>query len=241
MKEKMRGTVIFFSCCILSLSESFTPKFVPLNTKQFKLQDCIQDRNKTIVLAIGSAGTGKTLLSCQGSLNLLHHKKVKKIILTRPTISVEDENIGFLPGSLEDKMTPWLRPFFDNLLEFNTPHDVQKMIQENKLEVCPLGFMRGRTFRDSIIILDEAQNTTPKQMKMILTRIGQNTKLVINGDLHQSDLNGLNGLQDFLYRLDSYYKGRQYMMYEDGIATIFFENHQIIRHPLIEKIVEIYD
>lgn len=226
---------------MVGLSVGFTNKFQPLNPKQMKFQELIHAKDNTIVVGVGSAGTGKTLFSCQESLNLLCHKKIQKIVLTRPTISVEDEQIGFLPGSLEEKMSPWTRPFFDNLLEFYSPHDLQRLLQENKIEICPLGFMRGRTFRDCIIILDEAQNTTPTQMKMILTRIGHNCKMIVVGDAKQSDIVGINGLVDFLYRLDLQYENEYYRMVQDGIGIVRFENHQIVRHPIIEKIVKMYD
>ena len=232
----------FFLFLVFSgVASAFMTKYTAINSKQAKFQEFIHDKNKTIILAVGSAGTGKTLLSCQESLNLLHHKKIKKIVVTRPTVSVENEEVGFLPGSLEDKMSPWTRPIYDNLFEFYSPQDIQRFAQENKLEVCPLGFMRGRTFKDCVIIVDEAQNTTPKQMKMVLTRIGHNSKLILNGDLQQSDLDGINGLQDFTNRLERFYEGRRHQMYEDGIGTIFFEDHQIIRHPIIEKVVKVYN
>jgi len=231
----------FWYCLVSLCVEGFTTKFQPLNPKQAKFQEMIHAKDKTILLGVGSAGTGKTLLSCQESLNLLFHKKIKKIVLTRPTISVEDEQIGFLPGSLEDKMSPWTRPFFDNLLEFYSANEIQRLMQENKVEICPLGFMRGRTFRDCIIILDEAQNTTPKQMKMILTRIGHNCKIIVVGDTKQSDITGINGLHDVLSRLHGHYRDKYYRMTQDGIAIVRFEDHQIVRHPIIETIVRIYD
>lgn len=224
----------------LSCVWGFQSKFEARNPRQSKFQSLIHDKEKIIIFGIGCAGTGKTLFSCQESLNLLHHKKVKKIVITRPVVSVENEEIGFLPGSLEDKMSPWVRPIFDNLCEFYQAGELRQMIKENKIEICPLGFMRGRTFRDTVIIVDEAQNTTPRQMKMVLTRIGENSKLILNGDLRQSDLSQRNGLEDVLSRLRNHYnEGHQ--MFQDGIAIIHFENQHVLRHPVIEKIINVYE
>lgn len=219
---------------------AFQPKFEARNPRQSKFQSLIHDKNKVIIFSIGCAGTGKTLFSCQESLNLLHHKKVKKIVITRPVVSVENEEIGFLPGSLEDKMSPWVRPIFDNLCEFYQVSELRQMMKENKIEICPLGFMRGRTFRDTVIIVDEAQNTTPRQMKMILTRIGDNSKLILNGDLRQSDIPQCNGLQDIISRLRDHYVDGHHM-FQDGIAVVHFENQHVLRHPVIEKIISVYE
>ena len=238
--SRIRILSVLFLLYIKNSAHGFISKFQPMNPKQHKFQTLIHDKNVSVVFGIGSAGTGKTLLSCQESLNLLHHKKMKKIIITRPTVSVEDEEIGFLPGTLEDKMSPWTRPIFDNLYHFYTINDIHRFIQENKIEICPIGFMRGRTFMDSIIIVDEAQNTTPRQMKMILTRIGKNSKLVIVGDLKQSDLDEQNGLQDIIYRLNNHYNDPS-QMFQEGIGVVRFDDRHIVRHPLIEKIVNIYN
>jgi len=236
----MKRLILLVCLCVSRGVYGFSPRFTPKNTKQEKWQDYLRDVSKPIVIAVGSAGTGKTLFSCQEALFLLHEKKMKRLILTRPTISVEDEEIGFLPGDIKDKMSPWTRPIYDNLYEFYTPREVDKLSSENILEVCPLGFMRGRTFRDTVIILDEAQNTTPIQMKMILTRIGHGSKLVINGDIHQSDIHGMNGLYDLLTRLKQKYEHEPHVMIRDGFGLVEFQNDQIIRHPIIEKVVSIY-
>jgi phosphate starvation-inducible PhoH-like protein len=236
----MRTFVYLVTCLLFVPLESFRTKFEPRNSRQQKFQSLIHDKDKFIIFGIGCAGTGKTLLSCQESLNLLFHKKVKKIVLTRPVVSVENEEIGFLPGTLEDKMSPWVRPLFDNLCEFYTPSEIKQMIKEDKIEICPLGFMRGRTFRDTVILVDEAQNTTPRQMKMVLTRIGENSKLILNGDIRQSDLEQTNGLEDIVCRLQQSYPV-SHDMFLDGIAMVHFGNEHVLRHQVVEKIIRVYD
>jgi phosphate starvation-inducible PhoH-like protein len=232
----MRSVILFYS--FLITVGAFSPKFYPLNQNQEKFQNLIQSKDKHIIFGIGSAGTGKTLLSCQEAVRLLQKKQIKKIILSRPTVSVEGEELGHLPGSLQEKMSPWTRPLLDNLREFYSMSEIQKLISNDVLEICPLGFMRGRTFKDCFIILDEAQNSTPIQMKMILTRIGFNSKLVINGDLGQSDIQQRNGLKDVIERLSTLYEN-PHEMYRDGFGIVRFS--ESLRHPIINKINNLYD
>jgi phosphate starvation-inducible PhoH-like protein len=173
-------------------------------------------------------------------LSLLHKKDAQKIILTRPTVSVENEEIGFLPGNIQDKMSPWTRPIYDNLYEFYTPKEIEQMTHEHRIEVCPLGFMRGRTLKDAILILDEAQNTTPGQMLMLLTRIGPGSRVFISGDPRQSDVGGVNGLHDFLERLMRRYTEQPHEMFRDGFGLVRFDDRHIVRHPIVEKVVSLY-
>ena len=173
------------------------PKYKPKTENQKKYTELIQE--KSLVVALGPAGSGKTLLACVSAIEMLQKGEIKKIILTRPMITVEDEEVGFLPGDLNTKMNPWTKPMLDIFSEYYTMQDILGMIQSEKIEVCPLAFMRGRTFHDSFIIADEMQNSSPTQILMLSTRIGEKSKMVIMGDLHQSDSKmKTNGLSDFL-------------------------------------------
>jgi len=185
-----------------------------------------------IVLASGPAGTGKTLLACHVGAQHLASGKVKKLVVTRPAVSV-DEQHGYLPGSLDKKMDPWTRPVFDSLHRYFTPNDIDRMRKHDIVEVCPLAYMRGRTFENSWIIADEMQNATPKQMLMMLTRIGLGSKLVLTGDPKQHD-RGFeeNGFSDFLKRLEK--------NNVDSIDHVEFSDDDILRHPVIKEVLEVY-
>lgn len=204
----------------------------PRNKSQYKYVKELKNMNNKIIVATGPAGTGKTLFATEYAIKQYLLKNCEKIIFTRPYVSA-GENIGFLPGSIEDKMAPWTRPIFDILHNFINPHTVKKMIDSKIIEICPLGFMRGRTFKNSWIIADEMQNSTPSQMKMILTRIGENTRIVITGDLEQNDLSFKNnGLDDFLNK----FKGKR----SDSITSIEFNNTDIERDEIVKEVLEIY-
>jgi phosphate starvation-inducible PhoH-like protein len=178
---------------------------------------------KPIVVAAGPAGSGKTLFACQVAAQKLALNHIDKIVVTRPTVSV-DEELGFLPGKLEKKMEPWVRPMFE-IFEREKVHKY--------VEVVPLAYMRGRTFRNSFIIADEMQNSTPNQMKMVLTRIGDDSKMVVTGDINQSDLQiRLNGLGDLFQRLT--FRDLEY------IDSIIFTEEDIQRHPAIKEVLSIY-
>ncbi len=194
----------------------------------------LNSNNNPIVFAIGPAGTGKTFLACHYAIQNYINENIDKIIITRPTVCVDEEH-GYLPGSLNDKMRPWLRPIYDNFEKYVTPAYVQKLIKDEIIEICPLAFMRGRTFDNSIIIADEMQNSTESQMKMILTRIGLNSKLIINGDLYQSD-NQRNGLQDFVNKYQN-----SNSINKQNIKIVKFKKNNIQRHPIISTILDIYN
>jgi phosphate starvation-inducible PhoH-like protein len=232
----MKCFYVFF----LISSFVYSYKYLPLNNLQLKYQNYIKSEQINIIFVKGVAGTGKTLLACQQAIHDIEIKKKQKIIITRPLISVDNEELGFLPGTMNDKMSPWMNPIFDHLLDFISKENLDYYIQNGILEISPLGFMRGRTFKNSIIILDEAQNTTPKQMKMFLTRIGNNSKIIINGDLSQSDLEIPNGFQDVLSKLDHKYQHNYKQMIDDGFAIIDLGKNPI-RHPIIKKILYLYD
>jgi len=175
--------------------------FQPKTQNQIDFMNLMRDNEVDIVIVIGPAGTGKTMLACYAAVEALRLGKVKKIVITRPVVSV-DEEIGFLPGGLESKMDPWTRPIFDSLRETYSAVEIEKMMTEGIIEIVPLGFMRGRTFKNAWIIADEMQNSSPTQMFMLATRIGEGSKMIITGDLHQSDLNtNTNGLLEINKKL----------------------------------------
>ncbi len=181
---------------------------------------------------IGPAGTGKTYLAVAKAVSALENEEVSRLILTRPAIEA-GEKLGFLPGDLTQKVDPYLRPIYDALYEMMGFDKVEKLLLKHVIEIAPLAYMRGRTLNDSFIILDEAQNTTPTQMKMFLTRIGFNSKTVITGDITQTDLpkHQESGLQHSLNVLDGV----------EGIGMVHFDAADVVRHPLVQKIVRAYD
>ena len=208
------------------------PVVVPKNDAQREYNRALYSINKPMVFAVGPAGTGKTMLACCAAIHGYTDKTYKKIVMTRPVVSVE-EDIGFLPGTLEEKMDPWTRPIMDIFAEYYTQGDIQYMIKEKTIEICPLAYMRGRTFKDAFIIADEMQNSTPSQMKMLLTRIGEGSKMIVIGDLKQHDRKyEENGLKDICERLG----GKEHKR----IEYIQFEFKDIERSPIVRDILEIY-
>jgi phosphate starvation-inducible PhoH-like protein len=205
-------------------------ELIPRNTAQEDYVDALLD--KRMVFAVGPAGTGKTLLAVLRAIKALRDGEVTKIVLTRPAVSV-DEDLGFLPGDLNAKMAPWTRPLFDVFEEYYGLVETKRMLEEGTIEICPLGFMRGRTFKNTYVILDEAQNTTIDQMKMVLTRIGENSSMVITGDLRQHDRGyEKNGLSDFLERLST--------SRAKSMAVCKFERKHVERDPLVSDVLGIY-
>jgi len=236
----MQFITVFFIMCIQYTLGTFQVKYTLKMPQQIKLQNYINDPKLSVIVNTGSAGTGKTLIACQEAIRMFKEKEIEKIIITRPTVTVE-ENLGYLPGSLEDKVYPFLVPIYDYFLEHYTKDKLMTLIQNGKLEVSPLAYMRGRTFKNSIIIADEMQNTTPNQMKMILTRIGENSKLIITGDLDQNDLTTCNGLQNLVDLLKQKYNDDYYQMIKDGFGYVHLDNSCIQRHRIIEKIINLYN
>ena len=203
----------------------------PRSPNQHKYWNMLKDDKKSIVIAHGPAGCGKTLLATQNGIDLLKLQKIEKIVITRPVVGA-DEDIGFLPGTLQRKMEPWTRPLIDIFHKNYTVNRVQKMIREEQIEIAPLAFMRGRTLNNSFIILDEAQNTTPEQMKMFLTRIGFGSKVVVTGDVSQIDVpdgrSGLVGLEKKLGSIDS-------------LAFVMLDGSDVVRHRIVADIVAAYE
>lgn len=188
-------------------------------------------KTNQIVMSLGPAGTGKTYLAVAMALTMLLEKKVERIILSRPAVEA-GEKLGFLPGDMKDKIDPYLRPLYDSLYDLFDYNKIQKKIESGEIEIAPLAFMRGRTLKNSFAILDEAQNATETQIKMFLTRIGENSKLVVNGDPSQIDLPNKN--QSGLVKSQEILKGIK------EISVIKFNHQDVMRHPLVTKIVEAY-
>lgn len=189
-------------------------------------------RDNTIVFGIGPAGTGKTYLAVAMAVKAFKAKEVNRIILTRPAVEA-GESLGFLPGDLQQKVDPYLRPLYDALFDMLGAESFQKQLERGSIEVAPLAYMRGRTLDDSFIILDEAQNTTSEQMKMFLTRLGNNSKAVVTGDITQIDLPG--GKKSGLKEVTKILKGIE------GITTVRFSDKDVVRHHLVQEIVKAYD
>jgi phosphate starvation-inducible PhoH-like protein len=205
---------------------------VPRSLAQEQYVELLKNPKKFIVFAIGPAGTGKTMLGVQMAIKQLKEGAISKIIVTRPAVSV-DEDHGFLPGTLIQKMEPWTRPIFDVFEEYYHPKEIQAMLEDGVIEISPLAYMRGRTFKDSFVIADEMQNATPSQMKMLLTRLGEGSRMVVTGDLNQADRPVENGLLDFC---TLYGQGGDYRM----IALARFEARDVERHPVVKEILKIY-
>lgn len=191
----------------------------------------LHDESNSIVFAIGPAGTGKTLLAVQNGIKLFQEGLVDKIVITRPAVSV-DEDLGFLPGDLNEKMAPWTRPIFDVFGEYYQQKDIARMLEEGVIEISPLAYMRGRTFKNAYIVADEMQNATINQMKMLLTRLGENSKMVVTGDLAQADRLNDNGLIDFCNLL----KGKNLR----HIDIVQFDHKDIERHEAVREVLEVY-
>ena len=191
----------------------------------------LQNEETSIVFAIGPAGTGKTMLAVMHGIKLYQEGLVDKIIVTRPAVSV-DEDLGFLPGDLNEKMQPWTRPIFDVMGEYYKQSDIAEMLKEGIIEISPLAYMRGRTFKNAYIVADEMQNATINQMKMLLTRLGEGSKMVVTGDLAQADRRSDNGLINFCNLLAN--------KQPKHIDIVQFDMGDIERHEAVKEVLDIY-
>ena len=208
-------------------------ELIPQSRNQEKYIVALTDPETDIVVVSGPAGTGKTYLAMLAAIQAMRRGDCDKILLTRPAVAVDDEKHGFLPGDLNQKMEPWVRPLFDVLREFYSTKELEYMVEEQVIEITPLAFCRGRNFKHSWIILDEAQNATPSQMKMLMTRIGEGSKIVITGDVEQTDRKTLdNGLLDLKSRIEK--------SNVPGMQTCEFDTKDIRRHEIIEHVLKMY-
>ena len=208
-----------------------TVQIFPRNRNQESYVLKLTDESKDIVFGIGPAGTGKTLLAVQVAVKMFKEGNIDKIIVTRPAVSV-DEDLGFLPGTLEQKMAPWTRPIFDVLREYFDARQIEGMIEEGIIEIAPLAYMRGRTFKNSFILADEMQNATSNQMKMLLTRLGEGSMMAVTGDLAQADRLKDNGLIDFTNRLLEINPAH--------IDIVNFGQGDIERHEAVKEVLKVY-
>ena len=205
-------------------------KLIPKNLAQERYLDALENPEMNIVFAVGYAGTGKTYLAALWAISQLKAGLVDKIVITRPNVAVDDKDIGFLPGDIYKKMSPWTKPVLDVFEEYYNIRDITYMIENNIIELLPLAYIRGRTLKNSAILLDEAQNTTRNSMMSALTRIGDGSKIIVTGDVKQSDRGKINGLTDFLDRFQG----------SEHIAVCHFGKDSIERHPVIGEVLKMY-
>lgn len=223
---------------VISLNTYYSKKrqvhLLPKTLNQEAYINLLTDSSKLIIFATGPAGTGKTMLAMLAGIKALKEGVITKLVLTRPAVGVDDEQHGFLPGDLNQKMEPWTRPLFDVLAEYYDRKEIARMLDEQIIEISPLAFMRGRTFKNSWIIADEMQNATPNQMKMLLTRLGENSKMIVTGDTRQADRKDPdNGLLDFKSLVEGYSRC-QY------VAGVELTGKDIQRHPAVVEVLQIY-
>jgi phosphate starvation-inducible PhoH-like protein len=231
LQQQVVENTIDFNQIVKSKSRQI--ELIPKTRAQENFIVNLFDPQINIAIAVGPAGTGKSYLAMLAALKSLRYGHCQKIVLTRPAVGVENEQHGFLPGDLFKKMEPWTRPLLDIIKEFYHPREVIKMIEDEVIEISPLAYMRGRTFKNTWIVADEMQNATPNQMKMLLTRIGENSKIVVTGDVEQTDrATDNNGLLDLTTR----YKQHQV----NGLAVCELGSKDIQRHPIISSVLKLY-
>lgn len=204
---------------------------IPRNLTQESYVEALENDRLPIVVGTGPAGTGKTYLAALAAVKALHEGRCDKIVITRPNRAVDDKDIGFLPGDIFKKMMPWMLPVLDVFKEYYTPQEVVALLENEVLEVCPIAYIRGRTFKNAFVIVDEAQGTTRNSMLSIMTRIGEGSKMVVTGDIRQSDIGAHNGLQDFLDR----FQGSKL------IEVISFTGKDVERSPVVSEVLRIYN
>ena len=220
--------------------KSLSPLYSPATIHQASYVDHLNNHEKAMVLAHGPAGSGKTLFACIHAINALKNGDIRKIVITRPLISVEEEEIGFLPGNLVSKMDPWTRPMMDIFSEFYSMSDLTNFIKCGVLEIAPLAFMRGRTFHRTFVLADEMQNSSPSQMLMLTTRIGQESKLIVTGDLNQSDRSIDNGLSGFLRKYESHRQDKGDEAASRDIGIVHMDATDVKRSSFVSHVLDIY-
>ena len=213
---------------------------ISLTKNQQKYVNYLKTKPGSLIIATGPAGSGKTMLACKEALNGLRDHSYDKIILTRPTVSVDDEQLGYLPGELDSKMKPWIDPIFDQMIKHSSKSLVGQYKKEGLLEIIPLAYIRGRTFDDSFIIADEMQNATIHQMKTLLTRIGLNTTMVITGDLDQSDTDLISSSENGLENLCNMLHTNEIKEIEEYIYKVELTNEDVMRSEIVKQILKLY-
>lgn len=217
----------------MSAKNKFVPLIIPKSDNQKRYLLSLNNHKNELIIVSGPAGTGKTYFACQKAVELLKNKQVEKIVITRPIVSAE-EDMGFLPGDVQQKMDPWILPMMDVFAEYYKKDELELLFKKGIITICPFSFMRGRTFKKSFIIADETQNTLPNQMKMLLSRIGKDSRMVVLGDPSQSDLKvPLNGFQDFCNIIE----GRKLQ----GVDLVKLEGHDIERSEMAKLINSLYE
>ena len=225
---------------------SISPLYIPKTENQINYVKLLKDPTNKIILGVGDAGTGKTLFACVQAIKEIQSGNVEKIILTRPVVPVE-EDLGFLPGNIIQKMAPWTLPIFDIFLEYYSKNDLEGLVRSGIIEISPLAYMRGRTFKRAFIIADEMQNSSPNQMLMLATRIGDKSRMVITGDLKQTDKGINNGLNDLMIKVRNYdnvivdVKDENMVSLSPSIKIVEFNTTDVQRSEIVSKILDIYD
>jgi phosphate starvation-inducible PhoH-like protein len=222
---------------IVNLDNYRTPvvnkvKLTPKNIKQAEYIEYLEDYNNDIIIAMGSSGTGKSIIATTYAIQEYLAGNIKKIVITRPNTAIDNLDIGHLPGGILEKMAPYIRPILDIFLEYFPKSQVTKLLEDEVFEVIPVAFMRGRTLKNSIIIIDEGQNLSTNALKALLTRIGEGSRIIVTGDIEQTDLKE-NGFIDFVQRLRN--------QNVDGIKLVEFTKHHVERHPMVAKILTLYE
>ena len=205
---------------------------IPRSLNQETLVACLEDSSQHIVFAVGPAGCGKTLLATLAAIKALKEGTIEKIVVSRPNIAVDDKDIGYLPGDIMQKMAPWMAPIFDVFAEYYSQKEIIGMVEEKIIEVVPVAYIRGRTFKNAYVLFDEAQNSTPTSMLSVLTRIGENSKLIITGDVKQGDRGPKNGLSDIIHRMQTHNPNH--------ISLVQFNDRDVERHPVIKEVLKMY-
>lgn len=228
-----------------TMKKMYKSSYLPKTENQKKYVECLNDDKTKMIVVTGPAGTGKTMFACLKAIDLLNKSDIDKIIITRPIITVEEE-IGFLPGNIVKKMDPWTKPIFDLFSEYYSKIELDAMINKNTIEISPLGFMRGRTFKNAFIIADEMQNSSPNQMKMLTTRLGINSRMVITGDLEQTDYSNnnsnYNGLMELINKIKLYYNDNfSEMSNKKMIQLVTLERKDIERSEIVKRMIDIYN
>lgn len=230
--------VLLFLCMLWETCSKLETSYFPRSAKQKLYVDTLNNNNAKIVIATGPAGTGKTLFPCVTSMEMLLAGKINKIVITRPLVTVE-EDLGFLPGKMDEKMYPWTRPIIDIFLESCSKKELDKMFQDRTIEIAPLAFMRGRTFKNTFIIADEMQNSSPGQMQMLTTRIGKGSRLFITGDLEQSDRGvDVNGLKYIVGKMTNYYTHNPFV--HKMVEYVAFDVNDVQRSKIVKHMIDMY-